>query len=252
MSQYDFILDGMNWSFSSVRSYDNCPYGFKLSYIDRKSQRQNAFAQWGTFCHSILEKYFKGEYDLFDLVSAYEDGYRSAVTEIFPPNKYVELSDSYYKAGIKYFSEFSGLDNVQILAIEKKVQTVFEGYNFVGVIDLIYKDLSTGDIIIQDHKSKKEFKNKTEEDEYLRQLYLYSKFIKDTFHVNPKELHFNMIRGGKTISRPYIEEEYQEAIKWFVDTIKKIYADTEFQMNYNDFFCHNLCGVREHCIGGEL
>lgn len=240
----------MRWSFSSVNSYSTCPRCFKLSYIDKAPQVQNAFAQWGTFCHSILEKFYKGEYDIFDLVTAYRDGYNVSVVEDFPPNRYVDLSESYYNAGLKYFSEFNGLDNIEVLEVEKRILTNFEGFDFVGVIDLVYRDLSNGNIVILDHKSKKGFKNKNEIDQYIRQLYLYSKYIKDTFYLNPSELKFNLIRGGEIISRPYSEEEYQEAVSWFVNTIKKIYQDVDFECKPNDFFCHHLCGVRNHCEWG--
>ena len=251
-SPYSFILDGMNWSFSSVNTYETCPYCFKLSYIDRKPQEQNAFSEWGTFCHSILERYFKGEIELFDLVDTYKNEYGKNVKHDFPPNKFVNLSESYYKAGLNYFSNFDGVeDGMEVVGVEQKIRTKIKNYSFVGVIDLILRNTS-GNLIIQDHKSKKAFKNKSDTLRFLRQPYLYSLWIKEHFYSHPEELRFNMIRGNEVLKFPFDEELSKQAEDWFVNTIDKIYEDTTFQMNYDQFFCHNLCSVRNHCIGGDV
>lgn len=52
-------LDNLVWSFSKVNNYNRCPHGFKLTYIDKVPQIDNAFAEYGSFAHSLLEKYFK-------------------------------------------------------------------------------------------------------------------------------------------------------------------------------------------------
>ena len=72
-----------------------------------------------------------------------------------------------------------------------------------------------------------------------------------------------MFRAGEIIHIPFEEKDCEEAKKWFTDTIDKIYADDVFEdkisryyyenfkdiesFSRNDFFCNELCGVREHC-----
>lgn len=41
------------WSFSSLSAYSHCPMMFKLTYIDHAAKEDNAFGQYGTFCHSL-------------------------------------------------------------------------------------------------------------------------------------------------------------------------------------------------------
>ena len=243
----DFILDGITWSYSSVNCYKTCPRCFKLSYIDCLTKVNNAFASWGSFMHSLLERYFKGECEFFELSEAYKAKYKENVTEKFPYNAFVDLSSSYYDAGVRYLNNFDGLpDNYDVLGVEQKVELIIEKYKFIGYIDLIIKDKNDNKIIIVDHKSKNKFKSKKEKAEYLRQLYLYSLYIKQKYGEYPKELKFNMIRG-EMITETFKESECKKAVEWFTETIKMIYQDNTYDENPDDFFCDNLCGVREHC-----
>ena len=81
---YDRILDNMTWSFSRVNNYCTCPHVFKLLYIDKKPQINNAFAEFGRFVHSLLELYFKGKVEFFELSQIYEDEYNLNVLHEFP------------------------------------------------------------------------------------------------------------------------------------------------------------------------
>lgn len=263
-TMYDEILDEITWSFSSVNSYCNCPKGFKLARIDHESQVQNAFSDFGSFVHSLLEKYFKGEVEFFELSGLYQDGYEENVTHDFPPNAYVDLAEKYYKSGKEYLDYFEGLpDKYEVIAVEMKVNLVIRGRPFVGYIDLVLRDKEDGKYVIWDHKSKSKFKSEKEMHEYLRQLYLYAISINEKFGEYPKELTFNMFNKHDLITTKFDEKECEAAVEWFSNTIDKIYADKVFddkisidyynkfkdvnKFKKNDFFCNELCGVREHC-----
>lgn len=262
---YDDVLNKIIWSYSSVNSYDNCPKCFKLERIDRVSKIQNAFAEWGSFMHSILEAYFKDEADLFDLLELYEKGYTKNVTHQFPYNRYADLGERYYNAGIAYFNNFNGLSkNYEVLEVECQTPMEIGGRPFIGFIDLVLRDKRDGSLQIVDHKSKSGFKSDAELAQYLRQLYLYAEYVRIQYGDYPKCLFFNMVRAGKVIKTEFDQRELQKSIDWFNRTIEKIYADEKFEdkiaIEYdhkfkdintykpgNDFFCANLCGAREHC-----
>jgi len=100
--KYDFILDGMRFSYSSVNSYVTCPGCFKLSYIDVEDRIGNAFSDFGNLVHSTLEKYFKGELQIDQLAEYYEDNYEISIINPFPP--YPQgMSENYYNAGLEFF-----------------------------------------------------------------------------------------------------------------------------------------------------
>lgn len=241
-----FILDGIRWSYSSVNSYHQCPRQFKLSYIDALQRADNAFSDWGSFMHYLLEQYFLGKLEFFELSQVYVSGYKEQVRCTFPPNRYVNLNQSYYNRGKEYLDNFDGdFDDCEVLAVEQKVKFTINGRPFVGVIDLVLRS-STG-IIIVDHKSKSKFKNKKEQAEYLRQLYLYALWVKEHYGEYPVQLIFNMFRAGNKVIHNFVEEELVAASEWFTSTIDLIYTDTDFKAQPDDFFCNFLCGVRHHC-----
>ncbi len=220
---------------------------FKKSYIDCLSKTNNAFAQWGTFGHTLLEKYYRGELEFYELSQAFRDGYDKNVTLRFPPNNYVNLNETYYESGKRYFDNFEGdFGDCEILGVETKVETEVGGYRFIGYIDLIIQD-PNGDIFICDHKSKSIFKSKKERREYLHQLYLYAIYRYEKYGKYPTKLIYNMFRVGEFETEEFDIKELEKTKTWFTDTVKEIYKDKEFKAKPSDFFCNWLCGVRHHC-----
>ena len=160
----------MKWSYSRLNSFHTCKWMFYVTYILKHKGENNAFAEWGTFSHSIMEKYDKNELSEWELVDYYINNYNENVISDFPPNKYVILSDSYYKSGLEYLSNFEGHKN-ELISAEERIDFVIEHndkkIDFVGIIDRLSKDQNG--LVIEDYKSKK-FKNKREVDEYFKQL----------------------------------------------------------------------------------
>lgn len=245
ISKNSFILDSFTWSYSRINSYYQCPRSFKLQYIDCLDQSNNAFALWGSLNHSIFERYYKGELQLYELSKVYEQEYRDYVTVPFPPNAYVNLNHTYYDGGKEYWDNFEGLyDNCKILGIEQEVNTKIDKYDFTGYIDLILED--ENGIFIVDHKSKK-FRIKKECEEYFKQLYIYSLYIYEKYGVFPYQLVLNTFRMDTVQIEPFNKEKYEASKQWVVDTIAEIYKDKEFNAKPDNFFCNFLCSVNMHC-----
>lgn len=61
MSEYEFILDNMTFSFSSLTLFEQCPYAWYLKYIECRDKASNCYADFGSYCHKILEMYAKEE-----------------------------------------------------------------------------------------------------------------------------------------------------------------------------------------------
>lgn len=225
---------------------------------------QNAFAEWGTFRHELFEDYTNGNIELFEMATKYEEEYDKKVTLRFPPNKYVDLNESYYEKGKEYFENFEGFpEEWELIASEQEVRFEIEGRPFLGYIDLIVKDKNSGRYIVVDHKSKSKFKDDNEKKEYARQLYLYSIYIKKEYGVYPSHLIFNMFRANDVVTIEFDKNMLQEAIDWFVNTTDSIKNDDKFtdkiavsykksgkklkDFKRDDFFCNELCGVRKYC-----
>lgn len=245
----------MTWSFSRLNAFYTCPYEFYLHYIECNKASENFFGQFGSFIHSILEKYAKGELNIFEISQYYEDNFDKEITEPAPPNKYVDMRQSYYDKGLDYLDNIDLiLEDYKVLGVEKKIEFEIMEYNLVGYIDLLLQD-KEGNIIVLDHKSASlKFKKNGEISksdlqhftDFKRQLYLYSMAIINEYKKPPKYLWWNMFKERKHIKIDFNDDDYNEAVSWAKNTIKLIEDETMWLPNPNQFYCRYLCGMRNN------
>ena len=254
MNKDKFIIDTMVWSYSRLEAYHQCPYGFYLKYVQCNKGEPNFFGQYGSLMHKILEKYEKEELSIFEISEYYEDNFHKEVTREAPKNKYIDIRQSYFDKGLEYLDNIDlVLDDYDILGIEKEVKFKIEGYDMIGYIDLLLKDKKTGDIIVLDHKSGSlKFKKNGELSKselghiegFKRQLYLYSIAVIDEYGIRPKYLKWNLFKDRNWYEIKFNNEEFENAKKWAVDTIKAIEQETEWLPKSSAYFCRNLCDMR--------
>lgn len=234
------------YSFSKLNAFHTCPYGWWERYVNHKPGIGNAFSSFGTLVHSLMERYAKGEAEIWELPELYEWEFAAAVPEEFPPNKYVVLRDTYYQQGLRFLQHFQGYDKYKILGVEKSFTLPVKDWSFMGIIDLVFTD-EQGRFVIRDYKSKAGFKNAREQKEYARQLYLYSLEVKQEFGKYPDELQFLMFRTQSLVRIPFDERALNEAVQWADDTVHEIREAISYPPTCNDFYGNCLCNHREYC-----
>lgn len=200
-----------------------------------------------------MERYAKGELELWDLPDTYEWEFDTAVTEKFPKILKINMRDNYYKQGLEFLKNFAGYEKYKILEVEKQFNVNIDDWVFNGIIDLVFED-EDGRLIIRDYKSKASFTSKREKFEYTRQLYLYSLYIKEAYGKWPDELQFLMFRKQNLEVIPFDENNCIEAIDWARSIVKEIREafdyppDCDLDKKQNDtFYADNLCNHREYC-----
>ena len=246
---YNLLVDDMTFSYSRINTYHSCPYGWKLNYIDELKPTGKFYSSYGKLIHQILERYFDGSITKSEMpiefLTKFED-----LQGVRPSAKIVEC---YIRDGLEYLRGFEDFD-LNKVAIEEKVEFDIKGIPMIGIIDFIGE--RDGEYIIVDHKSHrlkqrskgvKQRKSDVELDEYLRQLYLYSTAIYDKFGKFPTELWFNCFRNGEIIKEQFNKEKYDESVRWVVETVDAIKADTDFEPNYDYFYCRWICGQSSNC-----
>ena len=217
-----------------------------MNYIEKQKGEENAFSQYGTFVHSLLEQHAKGELGAWELLDAYTDEYSDKVTLQFPYNRYVDLSESYFKDGYEFLKNFDGLDDLDIIGVETRFRETLDDFIYTGIIDIIYID-KDGGIVVRDWKSKSKFANKKELARYAKQPLSYSLHIKNKYNKSPKSVQFFMFRKQNIVDIPFRESEYDDALNWARATVSDIRNCKDWPASQDDFFCENLCGFRNMC-----
>lgn len=264
MSTLQNPLKSRVWSYSSVHQYEDCPRSFYLQRIKAVPQVNNAFALYGSFMHEILEQYFKGRISLPEMKELYLTDYEARVNIPFPPNNWVNLSESYYQDGLQFLENFSGIDpKYRVVNVEQKVNLEIGGYRTIGYIDLLLENVNNGELTIVDHKSKKKFSTVREEVNYRKQLLFYGIYVKHIYGKYPAYVDFNMFRSQRHVCTPFKEAECEQVRDWFLRTIETACQDETFQdkierncyesfksianFQHDDFFCNEICGSRQSC-----
>lgn len=249
-SIYEPMLRDMTWSYSRVKTYENCPHKFYLRYILEREPSRAFFAEYGTFMHSLFERYYTGRLKRKDMPSEYLSNFSDEV-----PSKAMsgKIFKSYFSDGIKCLREFVPIEG-GIVKAEGKINGDIDGIPFVGIVDLTVDDGE--ELMIVDHKSRAvkprskratPTKNDQDLDELFTQLYLYVPLVEKRYGRRPAWLAINSFRTGTLIKERFDEGKYEEAKKWFRDSVAKITAEEEFDPEPEYFKCRNLCEMCEHC-----
>lgn len=250
---YEKQLDKILWSFSTLSSYDECPYQFYLNKIEhRKEKDKNFYSDSGTIAHELLSEIISGKLKLEDSVESY-------IERIDEVGKIYEQSVDKKMEQFADYLTFHSLEDIEqynILGVEKKVLFKINQYRFIGFIDLLLEEKDTGRLVVVDHKSSgkflqkngKPYKNKEAQfNTYKKQMYLYCKAVKDEYGKFPKQIVWNHFYDDALTKIPFNEKEYIDTLAWANETIEKIYKDVEFLHTNSYFMCSKLCDFRNSC-----
>lgn len=241
----------MNFSYSKLTTFEECRYAYDCLYNNHMKPCSNVFADYGSFMHSCIESYYKGENTKNDLIFKYQAEYDDAINNpirfYFSPSQYKDYSQIYYDKGFESILNLEPFEQ-EIVAVEQKFEMPFGNHNFTGIIDLILRD--NDDFIIVDHKSSNKF-SKKELKTKQRQLYLYSLHIKDKYGKYPKELWFNHFKANHIERIKFDKADLAESIEWAKNVLHAIESCKDFGKKTGvDTFCLNMCGFRVGCVWG--
>lgn len=251
-TSFRYLISLMTWSYSRLRAYEDCGYGFFLKYLYEEEEQSHFYAEYGSLMHRLLEQYYSGSITKDETLLKFSTGFVIDVTTDVRPS----IAEKYYEQGKEYVKSLA-MPSEKIIGIEEKLNFEIEGNPFIGFIDLLLED--DGGFIIQDHKSrilraksfvkgnKTEQKSNEEFDSFAKQLYLYSVGIEQKYGRLPKELRFNCFRNGTVVTEKFDKEKYKEAKSWACETIDKIKHETEWNPNIEWFKCRNICGFTKIC-----
>ena len=252
---YKPIIDDMCWSFSRIKTYDDCGYRWFLKYIKEYQGTEKFFASYGKFIHKIIEMYYKGELTKEEMLIKYLFDFQKEVHGIRPSENIVQ---GYIERGANYFRKFEPFP-FDVVDVEKKVEFSIDDIPFVGYIDFLGKD--ENDIVIVDNKSKMlkprsnrkiATKNDLELDEMLKQLYIYSVPIYQEYGKYPSKLCFNCFQTNTLIIEKFDINSFNLSLSWAKNTIQRIKETEDFSAKQEFFPCKYICDVSDKCIHNIL
>jgi len=251
MSKFDFILDTMKYSYSSVNIYETCGKCFYLTYIEIEDRASNFFADFGLLCHQVLQEYFEGKIEISDMPKFYEDNYGKFIVSQCPSYP-AGMEQNYYDSGLGFFQNFQFDKSLyDVIMIEKSIDAEYHGISLSVKPDLILKEKSTGNHILVDYKTSKIKKSKKDKqrqlEDYLRQFYLYVQFLWLEKNIEIKKIIIWYIRDN--VQQEIIVDPLcvLNVLEWFENTIEKIKNEEIWPNNEdpsNRYFCDQICSMR--------
>ncbi len=247
-------LKNLTWSYSSMNLFENCPYGFKLTYIDRKKRVSNIFAEIGSATHAVFEDYFNDEAEIFELEDLFRKKYEYYVKSPVPKNLLkFNYEDKTIELISKYFRTIEiNRDNYEPLCIEGKAEYKIYNVSIVVKPDLIVRRKSDNKVILYDYKTSKYDKEK--HSGYAYQCSLYKHIWEQVSGIHVDEMAIIYVkeltkkRGEEPKNGKIVPLEYDEKVMdRFLYDISSIIAERDWKPKLEQFQCENICSVRNSC-----
>ena len=246
------------YSHSRISTYENCPYQYKLRYIDWKKPDipTTIEAFMGNMVHQSLEhlyklKKFKKRIAKESIIKFYRDLWEKNYSEDILIVKAEEglKADNYRKMGEKFISDYyermKPFEEMTILGLETQDRmTLPDGNQWHVRIDKLGCD-SEGNYFVCDYKTNARMKDQEEADSD-RQLALYSVWVKDKFKdAKSVKLIWHMLAFNKDAISERTDEQLEKLQQEIVDKIKEIESAKEFPTKITAL-C-DYCGFKSEC-----
>lgn len=259
MSSYDNILNTMKFSYSNVNSFQTCPHGWFLTYIQRAERQQNFYSEYGAFCHDILQKFFDNELEIYEMLPYYKEQYSNNIKSPDPIVFGKNLAPQYYQQGCDFFANFSFDKNLYDI-VETESFTLAEVNGILITIkpDMLLKRKDSGKLILLDYKSSNPYDKKgnliqSKILDYKKQLNLYANVLWIKKNIVIDEMWLWFFRSQKIEKFSVDPVKISEDMEWFFNLVNNIKNEEDFLPNTNNkFFCNSLCGVSKDCFFKDL
>ena len=214
------------YSYSKIGTFKNCPYRFKLQYIDKIKTKFNVTPalEKGKFLHFGIEHYLKGS--LKEKINEFEfklhsEEERKKIFKLLKKilkSKNIQFYKSFDNLLIEYGFGIIFKDN-DIEITEYKNNVDIRGY-----IDLMFYDDFTETVYIIDHKSGKYRKDQDKLQVSIYYLVGYKLFPEAKKFI----LNFDFIEEDKSISIELKRDDFQKILNFVKKSIDEIENAKEF------------------------
>jgi putative RecB family exonuclease len=242
------------YSHSRLSTFDNCPYQYKLKYIDKiKPEFETSIeAYMGEVVHAALEDLYtkvmwKQTPKKEDVLKFYEEYWAKK----FPANVLVVNGEAeqYRVKGNTilgaFYERFYPFNQLEIIELEtEELMSLPDGNLWHVKIDKLARD-KQGNYYVIDYKTNSKMKDRFEI-ENDRQLAMYAIWVKNEFpDAKQVRLVWDMIVFGEQIMSRRTEEQLRDLVQETVVKISKIENAKEFPAKISGL-CR-YCGYKNTC-----
>ncbi len=247
------------YSHSKVSTYENCPYKYKLQYIDKEEPEISETIElfMGKRVHETLEKLhkdkkFKKLVSKTALLKFYKNNWDKEFSEDILVVKEDLTADNYKKMGAKfiedYYDKYKPFDQLTILELETQDRmTLPDGNQWHVRIDKFACD-DKGNYYVCDYKTNSRMKDQEEADSD-RQLAMYSIWVRDKFKdAKSVKLVWYMLAFNKEViseRNPEQEKKLQDEVMNLIKKIEQATKENNFPTNVTPL-C-DYCGFKSQC-----
>ena len=249
------------YSNSRISTFENCPYQYKLRYIDKVEVDfpTTIEAFMGNTVHQALEMLYKYKQSKRimpkqDLINFYLYLWAKEYSEDILIVKEYMNSENYKKMGEKFISEYydkhTPFEEMAVLGLETKDTLLLpDGNRWHVRIDRLGKD-QLGNYYVCDYKTNSRMKSQSEADTD-RQLAMYSLWVKKKFHDSKNVfLKWHMLAFNEEITSTRTDEQLREIQQEVMDKIKEVNSATEFPKKQSGLcpYCsyQKICSSSDH------
>jgi putative RecB family exonuclease len=247
------------YSHSKVSTFENCPYQYKLRYIEKAEPEISETIElfMGKRVHETLEKLYKDKkfkklVSKATLLKFYKDSWDNELSDDILVVKQGLTANNYKKMGMKfiedYYDTYKPFDQLTILGLETQDRmTLPDGNQWHVRIDKFACD-DKGNYYVCDYKTNSSMKDNEEADSD-RQLAMYSIWVRDKFKdaKSVKLLWYMLAFNKEVISErtPEQEKKLQEDVMNLIKKIEKATKEDNFPTHVTAL-C-NYCGFKSQC-----
>ncbi|MBI3552621.1 MAG: PD-(D/E)XK nuclease family protein [Elusimicrobia bacterium] len=209
----------MEISFTRFRVYSECPWKYKLMFVDGKKVPLTPASSLGLSLHRALESFHRSRVNELDkLLDCYEErwiggGYADEQVKKEHFDKGIKILEKYFKQEQERRTQIEGIEREFIYPLGR--------HTVRGMIDRMDKH-PDGGLEIIDYKTSLDFDEKSPVDRTL-QLRFYALGVRESLGVKPSWLTIHYLAAGKREREPYDdsrEDELKAAIERAADRIE--------------------------------
>jgi RecB family exonuclease len=222
----------VDFSYSRIDTYEQCPAKYFYSYIKKEPRQFNAPAALGNIVHAVLENTLSNDKQL-DLLELQEE-YKNNIP-VWDPNQ--EISPDLISIGSVILNEFYDQNSDKEFSIYDKEMSfsfIIGSYRIIGFIDRV--DIIGDRVNITDYKTGKWEVAQKHVPSNL-QLGIYALALHNIFPEKEIYAELYYLRSGKRKGHLFSQEDIEEVKNKLINTIQKIMVDQNFTATSNTRAC---------------